>query len=62
MPGLVKTGWFGKQINVAMVNGKSLTGELSEVSDLYIVITRGGTEVQIMAHAIIAIRLAAEGD
>ncbi len=60
MAGLVKIGWFGRQINVLMVNGKAVTGELTETSEHYIVVTRGGSETQIMAHAIVAIRLAKE--
>jgi sRNA-binding regulator protein Hfq len=60
MAGLVKVGWFGRQISVLMVNGKSVTGELTEVSEHYIVVTRGGADTQIMAHAIMAIRLAGE--
>jgi len=60
MAGLVKVGWFGKQVSVLMVNGKSVTGELSEVSDNYIVLTRGGVETQIMGHAIVAVRLAGD--
>ncbi len=61
MAGLVKMGWFGRQISVLMVNGKSITGELTETSEQYIVVTRGGAETQIMAHAIVAIRLAERG-
>jgi len=45
---------------VLMVNGKSVTGELSEVTDNYIVLTRGGVETQIMGHAIVAVRLAGD--
>ena len=60
MAGLVKIGWFGRQVSVLMINGKSITGELSEVGDQYIVVTRAGSDTQIMAHAIVAIRLAGE--
>ncbi len=60
MARMVKTEWFGKQITVMMVNDKSLSGTLSEVTDNYIVIERDGTETQIMCHAIVAVRLAAE--
>jgi sRNA-binding regulator protein Hfq len=62
MAGLVKTGWFGKQITVLMVNGKSMSGELSEVSEHYIVLTRGTSETQVMARAIVAIRLAGDAE
>ena len=60
MAGLIKTGWFGRQVSVLMVNGKSISGVLSEVGDQYIVVTRGGSDTQIMSHAIVAIRLAGE--
>jgi len=58
--GLVKVGWFGRQVTVLMVNDKSVSGELTEVSEHYIVVTRGTTDTQIMAHAVVAIRLADE--
>ena len=57
MPGVVKTQWFGKQVSVLMMNGKSLSGELSEVTDRYVVLTVGAVETQVMAHAIMAIKL-----
>ena len=60
MAQVVKTEWFGRQISVLMVNGKSVTGELSEVTDSYIVLTRGSSETQVMVHAIIAVRAVAE--
>ena len=60
MPGIVRTEWFGRQISVLMVNGKTVTGELSEVTDQYLVLTIGNSQTQIMGHAIIAIRVAAE--
>ena len=60
MAGLVKIGWFGKQVSVLMVNGKSITGELSEVAEHYVVITRNGSDTQVMGPAIVAIRLASE--
>jgi len=42
-----------------MLNGKSSTGELVETSDNYIVIEgQEGVQTQIMAHAIVAVRLA----
>lgn len=57
MPGVTKPSWFGKQVTVLMTNGKSLTGELAEVSDKFIVVQpNSGVETQIMVHAIIAIR------
>ena len=60
--GVMKQGWFGRQINVLMTNGKSAVGELTEVADKYIVITTNEVETQIMAHAIVAIRLADQGE
>lgn len=60
MAQVIKTEWFGKQLSILMANGKTVTGELSEVTENYIVLTRGTTETQIMVHAIIAVRLAAD--
>jgi len=58
MADIVRTGWFGRDISVLMTNGKTASGELTETAENYIVITRkDGVEMQIMAHAIIAIRL-----
>jgi sRNA-binding regulator protein Hfq len=56
VPSIVKSSWFGRQVSVLLISGKSLTGELTEVSDHYIVLTTKTDETQIMAHAIIAIR------
>ena len=58
MASIVKSSWFGKQVTVMLVSEKSVSGELSEVSDHYIVLTTKNGETQIMASAIIAIRLA----
>lgn len=60
MAKLVRTEWFGKTIAVLLVNGKTATGELSEVTDTYIVLTRNGVRTQVMGQAIIAISLAEE--
>ncbi len=62
MANVVKVGWFGKNVSVLMVNGKTLTGELAEVAENYIVLNVGAppVEMEIMVHAIIAIRLAGE--
>jgi sRNA-binding regulator protein Hfq len=62
MANVVKTEWFGKQISVLMINGKSVTGELTEVTDNYIVLTVGSAQTQVMVHAIIAVRPASERD
>jgi sRNA-binding regulator protein Hfq len=58
MATVIKTEWFGKQISVLMVNGKTVTGELAEVTENYLVLNVGAIQMQIMVHAIIAIRLA----
>jgi hypothetical protein len=55
MAKIIKTGWFGKQIRVLLVTGDRVKGELVEVADEYLVIDRAGGEMQIMAHAIVAI-------
>ena len=55
---VVKTGWFGQRVRVIMLNGKALQGELTEVSDRYIVLDTDGVETQVMVHAIAVIRLA----
>jgi sRNA-binding regulator protein Hfq len=60
MASSVKTGWFGRAVSVLMVNGKSAVGELTEVSEQFIVLTRNGIDTQIMVHAIVAIRLAGD--
>lgn len=60
MASVVNSGWFGRGISVLLVNGKTMTGELTEISDHYIVIESGGASTQIMVHAIIAVRLAEE--
>jgi len=59
MANVVKVSWFGKDVSVLMVNGKTVTGELTEVTDNYIVVNVGGVEMEVMVHAIIALRLAA---
>jgi len=56
MAQVIKAEWFGRQISVLMVNGKSVTGELSEVTENYIVLARNSSETQIMVHAIVAVR------
>jgi len=61
MASIVKSSWFGRQVTVLLVTEKSVSGELSEVSEHYIVLTTKSGEMQIMANAIIAIRLAETG-
>jgi sRNA-binding regulator protein Hfq len=58
MATVIKTEWFGKQVSVLMVNGKTVRGELAEVTENYLVLNVGAVQMQIMVHAIIAIRLA----
>jgi sRNA-binding regulator protein Hfq len=58
MATVIRTEWFGKQVSVLMVNGKTVTGELAEVTENYLVLNVGAVQMQIMVHAIIAIRLA----
>lgn len=56
MATIVKPEWFGRKISVVMVNGKTLTGELAEVTDNFIVVEgTNNRPVQIMTHAIVAI-------
>jgi len=62
MAGVIRTGWFGKQLSVLMINNKTVTGELIETTDEYIVLMIGKSEMQIYVHAIIAIRLAGEAE
>ena len=56
MASVVKATWFGRQVNVLLVSGKSVVGELAEVTDNYIVLDTKSGELQVMVHAIIAIR------
>jgi small nuclear ribonucleoprotein (snRNP)-like protein len=58
MANVVKTDWFGKRISVLMVNGETVSGELTEVSDHYVVLDTGKADVQIMVGAMVAVRLA----
>jgi len=61
MADMIKSGWFGKRIRVLMANDKSVSGVLSEVTENYLVLTQGDSEIQVMCPAIIAVRLAPEG-
>lgn len=62
MANIVKVEWFGRQISILLVTGKTVTGELSEITDDYLVLMRGGAESLIMAHAIVAVRLIGESE
>ena len=53
MANVVKSGWFGRQVSILLVNGKTISGEVSEVTEHYVVLTRGKSEVQIMGSAIV---------
>lgn len=55
---VVRTGWFGQRVTVVLLNGKALKGELTEVSERYIVLDADGVATQVMVHAIAVIRLA----
>jgi sRNA-binding regulator protein Hfq len=56
MADVVKSGWFGRKVNVLLSNGKKVSGELTQVSEHYIVLSSQTGEVQVMTHAIILIR------
>ena len=59
MANVIKTGWFGRKVTVMLMNGKSTTGELTEVNDNYLVLEgENGNETVVMVHAIIAVKLA----
>ena len=55
MANVVKSSWFGRNVQVLMVNGKRISGEITEVSDSYVVLNTNKGEIQVMVHAIIAI-------
>ena len=55
MANVVRGGWFGTQVSVLLVNGKTITGEVAEVTDHYVVLSRGNSEVQIMGSAIVLV-------
>jgi sRNA-binding regulator protein Hfq len=55
MAKIIKTGWFGQQLRILLITGDRVKGELIEVADEFLVIDRNGTDMQIMAHAIVAI-------
>ncbi len=56
MANVVKPAWFGREINVLLVSGKSVVGELTDVADHYVVLNTKTGELQVMVHAIVAIR------
>ncbi len=58
MANVIKPAWFARQIHILLVSGKSVTGELNEVTDNYVVLNTKDGEVQVMVHAIVAVRLA----
>jgi len=57
---VVKPAWFGRQVTVLLLSDKSVTGELTEVSEHYIVLNTKSGERQIMVHAIAAVWPAGE--
>ena len=53
----LKSSWFGREVAVLLVNGKTLTGTVAEATDIYIVLQDGsGADTQVMVHAIVAIK------
>ena len=56
MADVVKSDWFGRKVNVLLSNGKKVSGELTQVSEHYIVLSSQSGEVQVMVHAIVLIR------
>ena len=56
MPNAVRASWFGRELSVMLSNGKSLSGELTEVTEHYIVLKSKNVETQVMVHAILIIR------
>ena len=58
MVNVVKSSWFGRRVKVLLVSGESVAGELTEVSDHYIVLNTEEGELQIMVHSIMTIRAA----
>ena len=53
MATVLRSDWFGRQVSVLLVNGKTISGEVSEVTEHYVVLTRGKSDVQIMGSAIV---------
>ena len=57
MADVVKTGWFGRKVHILLSNGKSINGEMTEVTDHYVVVEPEAKQpTQVMVHAIMAIR------
>ena len=55
MGNVVRGSWFGRQVSVLLVNGKTIAGEVTEVTEHYVVLSRSNSEVQIMGSAIVLI-------
>jgi sRNA-binding regulator protein Hfq len=53
MANVVRSSWFGRQVSILLVNGKTVSGEVSEVTEHYVVLTRPKGDVQIMGSAIV---------
>jgi hypothetical protein len=60
MANVIRSQWFGRSIKILLSNDKTITGELAEVTDNYLVIDRSGVPTQVMLHAIIAVWPAGE--
>lgn len=56
MADVVKSEWFGRNINVLLTNEKKVSGELTQVSENYIILDGPQGEVQVMTSAIVLIR------
>ncbi len=52
---VVKPAWFGRQLAVTLMGGESVRGELTEVSENYIILNTKVGEKLLMVHAIIAV-------
>ena len=53
----IKSSWFGKEVAVLTVNGKTVIGSVAEATDVYLVLKDAeGDETLIMTHAIVAIK------
>lgn len=55
MANVVKPTWFARNVNVLLTTGKSVSGEVMETCDSYIVLNTKAGEVQVMVHAIAVI-------
>lgn len=59
---VLKAEWFGRKISILLVNDKTVSGEVTEVSSSYIILDTGSGQMQIMKNSIILIRPVDNGD